>query len=123
MATPNPRVSICLPVFNGESFLPAAIESVLSQSFSDFELIIVDDCSTDRSLQIIKSYAALDSRIRYSANTEKAGLFGNYNRCIEMSCGEYVKPFAQDDILHSDMRTACCSARRLLRRRLRLCER
>jgi glycosyltransferase involved in cell wall biosynthesis len=99
----NPLVSICLPVFNGEHFLAAAIESALSQTFSDFELIIVDDCSTDRSAQIIEQYASCDRRIKHWRNSEKAGLFGNYNRCFELATGQYIKPFAQDDILHSDM--------------------
>jgi glycosyltransferase involved in cell wall biosynthesis len=98
-----PRVSVCLPVFNGEEFLVAAIESVLGQTFSDFELIISDDCSTDQSLKIIEQYAALDRRIKYWSNNSKAGLFGNYNLCIEAARGEYIKPFAQDDLLHSDM--------------------
>jgi len=92
-----------LPVFNGESFLPAAIESVLTQTFSDFELIIVDDCSTDQSLQIIESYARQDKRIKYLSNGEKKGLFGNYNRCLHAASGQYIKPFAQDDILQADM--------------------
>jgi glycosyltransferase involved in cell wall biosynthesis len=99
----NPQVSICLPVFNGEQFLAAAIESVLSQTFSDLELVIVDDCSTDQSPQIIAQYAARDKRIRQWRNSEKAGLFGNYNRCFELASGKYIKPFAQDDILHNDM--------------------
>jgi glycosyltransferase involved in cell wall biosynthesis len=103
MATNVPRVSICLPVFNGENFLAAAIDSALSQSFPDFELIIVDDCSTDQCGHIIESYAARDRRIKYSTNSEKLGLFGNYNRCMDLASGEYIKPFAQDDILHSDM--------------------
>jgi len=102
-STKSARVSICLPVFNGEPFLSTAIESVLEQTFSDFELIIIDDCSTDNSLKIIKEYAAIDQRIKHSSNNKNAGLFGNYNLCIEASSGEYIKPFAQDDLLHSDM--------------------
>jgi glycosyltransferase involved in cell wall biosynthesis len=98
-----PRVSICLPVFNGDNFLAAAIDSVLSQSFRDFELIVVDDCSTDQSVKLIESYAARDQRIKYSTNSEKLGLFGNYNRCMDLACGDYIKPFAQDDLLHGDM--------------------
>ncbi len=103
MATSAPRVSICLPVFNGEGFLAAAIDSALAQSFRDFELIIVDDCSSDQSGRIIQSYAARDQRIKCAINSEKVGLFGNYNRCMELASGEYIKPFAQDDILHGDM--------------------
>jgi glycosyltransferase involved in cell wall biosynthesis len=98
-----PRVSVCLPVFNGAQFLSAAIESVLSQTFSDFELIIIDDCSTDESIKIIEKYATLDRRIKYWTNVTRAGLFGNYNLCIESARGEHIKLFAQDDLLHSDM--------------------
>jgi len=97
-----PRVSVCLPVYNGEEYLAAAIESVLSQSFSNFELIIVDDCSTDQSLRIIEKYAAQDRRIKHWTAEIRAGLFGNYNRCIESASGEYIKLFAQDDLLHGD---------------------
>jgi glycosyltransferase involved in cell wall biosynthesis len=103
MDTNDPRVSICLPVFNGENFLAAAIDSALAQSFRDFELIIVDDCSSDQSGRIIESYAARDQRIKYAVNSEKVGLFSNYNRCMDLASGEYIKPFAQDDILHGDM--------------------
>jgi glycosyltransferase involved in cell wall biosynthesis len=99
----NPLVSICLPVFNGEHFLAPALESVLSQTFSDFELIIVDDCSTDQSTQIIERYASRDKRIKHWRNSEQVGLFRNYNRCFELASGQYIKPFAQDDILHNDM--------------------
>jgi glycosyltransferase involved in cell wall biosynthesis len=99
----GPRVSICLPVFNGEQYLAAAIESALSQTFSDLELVVVDDCSTDQSLQIIEQYASRDKRVKYQRNSEKVGLFSNYNRCFELASGEYIKPFAQDDVLHNDM--------------------
>jgi len=96
-------VSICLPVYNGERFIAAAIESALNQTFKDFELIIIDDASTDRSFEIVKSYAEKDARIRLLRNEANAGLFQNYNRCLNESRGEYIKTFAQDDLLEPTM--------------------
>jgi glycosyltransferase involved in cell wall biosynthesis len=98
----KPKVSICLPVFNGADFLAGAIESVQGQSFPDFELIIVDDVSTDASGEIIQKYAARDDRIVFSQNTRRLGLFANYNACLALANGDYVKLFAQDDLLQAN---------------------
>lgn len=92
-------VSICLPVYNGERFIAAALESALNQTFADFELIVVDDASTDRSFEIMQGYADRDTRIRLFRNEHNAGLFQNYNRCLKEARGDYIKPFAQDDLL------------------------
>lgn len=100
-------ISICLPVFNGEKFLSLAIDSVLTQTYSNFELLISDDCSTDDSLEIIKRYAEKDKRIRFWKNDKRLGLFHNYNQCISNSLGEYIKPFAQDDLWHPAMLSEC----------------
>jgi len=91
-----------LPVFNGETHLSQAIESILTQSTSDFELLIANDQSTDGSLAIIEKYAKSDSRIRFWTNENRLGLFGNYNSIFNQAQGDYVKPFAQDDLLHTD---------------------
>lgn len=96
-------VSICLPVYNGEKYLAAAIESALWQTFKDFELIIVDDASTDSSYEIAQDWAEQDSRIRLIRNDHNIGLFQNYNRCLREAQGKYIKPFAQDDVLDSEM--------------------
>ncbi len=93
-----PLVSVCLPVFNGEKFLPLAIQSVLNQTFPDFELIVVDDGSSDRTREIVAEFAGRDQRIRLHVNESNLGLFANYNRCMEHSTGKYIKPFAQDDL-------------------------
>jgi glycosyltransferase involved in cell wall biosynthesis len=92
-------VSICLPVFNGEKYLEEAIKSVLVQSHTELELLIADDCSTDSSWQIIRDYAATDVRIKSIRNDERLGLFANYNRTIGSAMGEYIKLFAQDDLM------------------------
>jgi glycosyltransferase involved in cell wall biosynthesis len=96
-------VSICLPVYNGERYLGEAIDSVLNQTLTDFELIIVDDVSTDGSVAVAEKYAAQDSRIRLLRNSQNLGLFQNYNRCLEEARGTYIKPFAQDDVLDPTM--------------------
>jgi glycosyltransferase involved in cell wall biosynthesis len=93
------KVSVCLPVFNGRRFLRAAIETVLAQTHKDFELLIADDCSTDDSLAIAEELAKRDKRIVVWKNPKNLGLFANYNACIERATGEYVKLFAQDDLL------------------------
>jgi glycosyltransferase involved in cell wall biosynthesis len=90
-------------VFNGEEFLGDAIESVLSQTLTDFELIIVDDASTDQSVAIIEKYAAVDSRIRWWLNRECLGLLNTHNLCLERATAAVVKPFAQTDLLYPRM--------------------
>lgn len=93
-----PTVSICLPVYNGERFIAEAIESALSQTFTDFELLIADDCSTDGSGGVLQKYAMGDSRIVYWRNAANKGLFANYNESMSRACGNLIKPFAQDDV-------------------------
>ncbi|MBS1989139.1 MAG: glycosyltransferase family 2 protein [Cyanobacteria bacterium SZAS LIN-3] len=95
-------VSVLLPVYNGAKYLGAAIESVLAQSRGELELIVVDDCSSDGSADIIAGYAAQDKRVRFERNQSNLGLFRNYNRALELSQGQFIKPFAQDDLLHPD---------------------
>ncbi|MGL5509545.1 MAG: glycosyltransferase, partial [Microcoleaceae cyanobacterium] len=99
-----PKVSVCLPTYNGgnKDFLQTAINSVLNQSFEDFELIIVDDCSTDNTAEIIKSYLAGDRRIKYYENEINLGLFPNWNKCLNLATGEYITILGQDDLMNSD---------------------
>lgn len=102
MTVDKSLVSICLPVFNGSKHLQGAIESVLAQTYSNFELIVSDDCSKDSSLKIIQDFAQRDSRIKVMSSETNRGLFANYNRCISQACGDFIKPFAQDDLLHPE---------------------
>jgi glycosyltransferase involved in cell wall biosynthesis len=97
--TSKPKVSICLPVFNGAAYLKEAIESALAQTFSDFELLIADDGSRDASVEIAQRYAAIDPRIIFWTNTKRLGLFANYNACMAKARGTYIKLFAQDDLI------------------------
>lgn len=91
------RISVCVPVFNGSEYIRDCINSILSQSFPDFELILVNDASTDDSRQIIRSYQ--DPRIKYYENDRNLGLVGNWNKCLEYANGEYICIFHQDDIM------------------------
>ncbi len=92
-----PRVSIGLPVYNGEDFVAEAIEWLLSQTYEDFELIILDNASTDRTAEICRDYARRDSRIRYHRNAKNIGPCGNFNEAFHLARGEYFKWAAHDD--------------------------
>jgi len=102
-----PRVSIGLPVYNGEKYIREAIESVLDQTFKDFELIISDNASTDRTEQICREYVDKDPRIRYYRNEKNLGAAKNFNRTFELSHGEYFKWLASDDAIESEFLTCC----------------
>lgn len=93
-----PEVSICLPLYNGEKYLRRAIESCLEQTFSDFELLIADDCSTDASAKISQEFAARDKRVKAWTNEKNLGHYPNYNACLKAATGKYIKLFAQDDV-------------------------
>jgi glycosyltransferase involved in cell wall biosynthesis len=93
-----PRVSIGLPVYNGENYLEAAIESILRQDFSDFELIVSDNGSDDATQAICMRFSELDSRVRYYRSDTNRGAAWNYNRTFELARGEYFKWQAHDDL-------------------------
>jgi glycosyltransferase involved in cell wall biosynthesis len=90
-----------MPNYNCSRYLPEAIESVLKQSYIDFEFIIIDDCSTDESLGIIKNYAQKDRRIVVRVNNKNIGQAKNLNLCLKYSKGEYIKFVFSDDMLFS----------------------
>ena len=97
--TGAPTVSICMPVHNGENFIADAIDSIVAQTFPDFELIVTDNASTDRTEPIVRDFARRDGRIRYVRNEENIGAAANYNLGYELSRGRYVKWAAHDDTL------------------------
>ena len=107
MTPPVPRVSIGLPVFNGERFLPDALDSLLAQTFADFELIISDNSSTDRTSEICRSYAARDSRIRYFRNPVNIGVNPNWRRVFSYARGVYFKWSTHDDRYASQFLERC----------------
>jgi glycosyltransferase involved in cell wall biosynthesis len=95
----KPLVSICIPTYNGSQYLRECLDSVLSQSFSNYQVIIVDDQSSDNTWEIVNQYASQDNRITLFKNERNLGLVGNWNRCIELACGEWIKFVFQDDLI------------------------
>ena len=102
-----PRVSIGLTVFNSERYLEESIQSLLAQTFEDFELIISDNASTDRTKEIALAYAARDSRVRFVRNRMNIGVAGNFNQAFRLSSGEFFKWAAYDDLCARDFLFRC----------------
>ncbi len=98
----NQTVSVCIPMYNGEKYLRDCLDSVLSQSYWDLEILCVDDQSSDSTVDIVKEYAALDDRIKLHINEENLGLVGNWNKCIELATADYIKYVFQDDVIHPE---------------------
>ena len=92
----NPKITVLMPVYNGAQFLKEAIESILNQTFKDYELLIIDDGSSDNSRSIILSYH--DERIRYVKNRKNIGLIGTLNKGINLAAGLYIARMDQDDV-------------------------
>ena len=88
-------VSVVMSVYNDEQYLKESLDSIFAQTISDFELIIVDDCSTDRTVEIIENYH--DDRIRLIRNTENRGLTRNLNTALEYVQGTYIARMDGDD--------------------------
>jgi glycosyltransferase involved in cell wall biosynthesis len=93
------EVAIGMPVWNGEAFLSQAIESVLAQTYSDFQLVISDNASTDSTPEICRAYAKLDKRIHYIRQEKNIGAARNFNEVFHRSSGRYFKWAAHDDVL------------------------
>lgn len=107
MSIESPKVSIGLPVYNGENFVREAIDSILSQTFEDFELIISDNASVDQTEEICRAFAAQDERVRYFRNQENVGASRNFTRVFELASGEYFKWAAHDDVCLPDFLSRC----------------
>jgi glycosyltransferase involved in cell wall biosynthesis len=90
-------VTICVPVYNGERFLAQCLDSLLSQTYRDFVLLISDNASTDRTAEICQRYANSDSRVRYHRNPVNIGMYGNFNRVLTLARTPYVKLANADD--------------------------
>lgn len=93
----TPLVSVVMPVYNGEQYLAEAIDSILGQTFTNFELIIIDDGSTDNSLDVLNKYPGLDARVRLIAR-ENRNLATTLNDLIDLARGEWVARMDQDDV-------------------------
>ena len=103
----SPKVSIGLPVFNGENYLKEAIDSILAQTFTNLELIISDNASTDRTEEICREYAKRDSRIRYYRNATNIGGANNHNKTFHLAKGQYFRLAAHDDVLAPELIEKC----------------
>jgi glycosyltransferase involved in cell wall biosynthesis len=103
----TPKVSIGLPVYNGERYLSEALDSLLSQTFADFELIICDNASLDRTEHICRSYAEKDSRIRYMRNPANIGGNRNYALAFSLARGTYFRWAACDDLCAPTLLERC----------------
>ena len=100
MADENKQlVSICIPVYNGEKYLNECILSALNQSYQHLEVLIIDDGSTDRSIDIVSLFVKSDSRVRLIKNEINLGLVGNWNKCINEASSNWIKFLFQDDTL------------------------
>jgi glycosyltransferase involved in cell wall biosynthesis len=103
----TPRVSIGLPVYNGADYLAAAIDSLLAQTFRDFELIIADNASTDATEAICRERAARDGRIRYIRHAQNLGAMRNFNYVVEAARARYFKWAAHDDMHEPEYLARC----------------
>jgi GT2 family glycosyltransferase len=101
------KMSIGLPVYNGERFLPETLDSLLAQTFAEFELLISDNASTDRTEEICRSYSAQDARIRYFRNESNVGVYKNFNQVFLRSSGEYFKWASADDVCGRELLAQC----------------
>ena len=110
MSNHNPPIAIGMPVYNGEKYIEAAINSILGQTYGDFEYFISDNASTDRTQEICLTYASRDGRIHYSRNATNLGAAPNYNRVFQLSSSEYFKWADYDDLLASDFLHKCIEA-------------
>ena len=94
----SPKISVVMSCYNRENFVRDAIESILNQTYTDFEFIIIDDCSTDKTPEIIQEYADKDNRIVYIRNEENMDYNYNLRKGFKLAKGEYIARMDDDDI-------------------------
>jgi GT2 family glycosyltransferase/tetratricopeptide (TPR) repeat protein len=99
-AATAPRLSVCIPFYNGNKYLVEAIRSVLEQSYRDFELLVVNDCSEQDPAPILARFN--DARMKLHRNEIRLGLAGNWNRCVDLARGELICVFHQDDVMRPE---------------------
>lgn len=96
---PGPLISVALPVFNGSDYLTEAVESILAQDFADFELVIADNASTDRTSELARRFAASDQRVRVDRSASLVSQVANVNRAADLCHGEWIQFFCHDDVM------------------------
>lgn len=106
----SPALSIGLPVYNGEQYLEQSLNALLAQTFDDFELIISDNASTDRTADICRDYAARDGRIRYVRQPVNIGAARNHNCLVPLARGQYFKWASHDDLYARELVERCIDA-------------
>src|SRR5690349_21132656 len=94
----NPAISVIMPVYNSAKFLRLAVESILDQTFKDFEFLIINDGSTDESEAILLEHAARDPRIVYIKNETNIGLIASLNKALSLAKGKYIARMDGDDV-------------------------
>lgn len=99
----KPLVSVCIPTYNNEDTIEETVSSVLRQTWKNLELVIVDDGSSDRTYELVTELAAEDKRIRLYRNGENLGMAGNWNRCLSLCRGDYLKLLCGDDLIHETL--------------------
>jgi glycosyltransferase involved in cell wall biosynthesis len=96
-----PKISVLIPTYNYGRYLAEAIESVLAQDFQDFELLIVDDGSSDNTVEVVRPFCSRDSRVHFAVNPVNLGMANNWNHCLHQARGEYIKfLFGDDKLFH-----------------------
>lgn len=102
MSSKYPLISVIVPVYNHEKFIAQALESVINQTYSNLQILVSDDKSTDKSSEIINEYAAKDKRIEVLQNDKNLGICDNFNQLFDNVKGEYVAFFSGDDVMVQD---------------------
>jgi glycosyltransferase involved in cell wall biosynthesis len=103
-------VSICIPTFNNAGMVAEAIQSALRQTYQHLEILVVDNCSTDETEQVVKGFMSRDPRLHYLRQAQNVGMPGNFNTCLASARGEYVLILCSDDILEAGCVAALVSA-------------
>ncbi|MEQ1887044.1 MAG: glycosyltransferase family 2 protein [Bryobacteraceae bacterium] len=106
----TPRLSIGMPVYNAERFVEHGLRSLLAQTFDDFEILLSDNASTDRTMEICRDYAAVDRRVRLSQNAFNRGGGWNHNHVLELATGEFFKWASNDDVCAPEFLEKCIAA-------------
>jgi glycosyltransferase involved in cell wall biosynthesis len=110
MSSDKPRVTVAVPVYNGDRYVSEAIDSILAQTFWDFEVIICDNASTDRTEEICRGYAVRDPRVTYRRNEVNRGIHRNFTLAARLSRGEYFMWLSHDDKLAPEFLEQCVAA-------------
>jgi glycosyltransferase involved in cell wall biosynthesis len=95
----QPLVSICIPTYNGADYIRHCIDSCIAQSYQNIEIIVCDDCSVDNTVNILNEYVSKNNKVKCFTNIKNVGLVNNWNRCIELSKGAWIKFVFQDDYI------------------------